>query len=264
MWGVMRRAEIAGGRAAAGAAVLLAVLALAPAAAAVEYRLQVVSLYEESFAALLRRGEFVYGASGPGLNRLEASLDRGEFPHGAILYDRPLQSVSPEVARAYGAAPVRPEIPADGERRLWHELRWDGQPGQQSVWKISPSGLRIGELDRVALRGGGPLRQYLPFTVPVKASANGRRGQALSVPLFYLWAQEERGIIWPEYLSRVLDLSDGIAAVVGVNANRSFADQVYLIVRHGEQPTTYKAVLSWRARDRSHLNDLEAPGLDQR
>lgn len=125
---------------------------------------------------------------------------------------------------------------------------------------MSPSGLRVGELDRVALKGRGPLRQFLPFT----ASTNGRRGQALSVPLLYLWAQEERGIVWPGYLSRVLELSDGIAAVVGVNANRSFADQVYLLVRHGEQPMTYKAVLSWRARDRSHLNDLEAPGLDQR
>lgn len=43
-----------------------------------------------------------------------------------------------------------------------------------------------------------------------------------------------------------MDLSDGLAAVVGVNANGSFADQVYLLVKHGEQPMTYEAVLSWR------------------
>ena len=51
--------------------------------------------------------------------------------------------------------------------------------------------------------------------------------------------------------------------VVGVNTNRSMPDQVYLIVRHEDVPTTYKAVLSWRPRDRAHLNDLEAPGADQ-
>ncbi|MEX2146562.1 MAG: hypothetical protein WED01_06065 [Candidatus Rokuibacteriota bacterium] len=228
-------------------------------AGAVEYRLQIVSIYEEAFAALLRPNEFADGASGPGLNRLEASLDRAEFPMGAILWDRPLQTVGEETARAYGAVTVRPDLPeVTGGRRLWHEVRWEGRPGEQSVWKVAPSGLRVGELDRVALKGRGPLRHFLPFT----ASASGRRGHALSVPLLYLWAEEERGTVWPGYLSRMLELSDGIAAVIGVNANRSFADHVYLLVRHGEEPTTYKAVLSWRPRDRSHLNDLETPGAD--
>ncbi|MGH7307281.1 MAG: hypothetical protein ACREK6_01150 [Candidatus Rokuibacteriota bacterium] len=239
------------------ATLLMALLAVPLAAWAVEYRLRVVSVYEEAFSALLRPNELVDGASGPGLDQLEASLDRGEFPMGAILWDRPLQTVSGEAAaRAYGAVVVRPDLPEAGARQLWHELRWEGRPGEQTVWKVSPSGLRVGELDRVALRGRGLLRQFLPFV----ASTNGRRGHALSVPLLYLWAQEERGIVWPGYLSRALELSDEIAAVVGVNTNRSFADQVYLLVRHGEQPTTYKAVLSWRPRDRSHLNDLEAPG----
>lgn len=257
--GVMRWTGVPGRRVGAAAAVLLTLLTVPLAAGAVEYRLQVVSLYEEAFGALLRLNEFVDGASGLGLNRLEASLDRAEFPMGAILGDRPPQTVGAEVARAYGAVVVRPDVPEAGGRRLWHELRWEGRPGEQTVWKVSPSGLRVGELDRVALKGRGLLRQFLPFT----ASTNGRRGHALRVPLLYLWTQEERGIVWSEYLSRVLELSDGIAAVVGVNANRSFPDHVYIVVRHEPEPTTYKAVLSWRARDRSHLNDLEAPGVDQ-
>src|ERR687891_2145526 len=60
-----RKPHAAGRRATAVAALLLALLALAPGALAIEYRLQVVSVYEESFAALLRRGEFTYGALGP-------------------------------------------------------------------------------------------------------------------------------------------------------------------------------------------------------
>ncbi|HXG01883.1 MAG TPA: hypothetical protein VNO23_00520 [Candidatus Binatia bacterium] len=226
---------------------------------AVEYRLRVVSLYQEAFSALLRAGELADGASGPGLDRLEATLDGGTLSLGAVLWDRPPQAVAAEIARAYGAVPARPDVPEAVERlRAWNELRWDGRPGERTVWKVSPSGLRVGELERVALRGRGPLRQFLPFT-----AVRGDRSPALSVPLLYLWAHEDRGTIWSGYLSGVLDLAHGIAAVVGVNANRSIPDQVYLIVRHEDVPTTYKAVLSWRPRDRSHLNDLEAPDADQ-
>lgn len=246
-------------RASVVAAIAVTLLAAPLVAGAAEYRLRVVSVYEEAFSALLRADELVDGASGPGLNRLEASLDRAEFPIGAILWDRPLQAVSDETGRAYGAVVARPDTPDAGTRRLWHELRWEGRPGEQTAWKISPSGLRVGELDRVALKGRGPLRQFIPVT----PSTNGRRSPALSVPLLYMWAQEERGVVWASYLAQRLELSEGIAAIIGVNANRSFADQVYLVVRHGEQPMTYKAVLSWRPRDRSHLNDLEAPGVDR-
>lgn len=244
------------------AAVLILLLGLLVAplpVGAVEYRLRVVSLYQEAFSALLRAGELVDGASGPGLDRLEATLDGGELSLGAVLWDRPPQAVAAETARAYGAVPARPAVPEAGERaRAWHELRWDGRPGERTVWKVSPTGLRVGELERVALKGRGPLRQFLPFT-----AVRGHRSPALSVPLLYLWAHEDGGTIWSRYLSGKLDLAHGMAVVVGVNTNRSMPDQVYLIVRHEDVPTTYKAVLSWRPRDRAHLNDLEAPGADQ-
>jgi hypothetical protein len=92
---------------------------------------------------------------------------------------------------------------------------------------------------------------------------NGRRGEVLSAPLDLLLTEEARGAAWPAYLARVLELSEGIAAVVGVSARRPFPDHVYLILRHAAEPATYKAILGWRARDRSHPDDLEAPGLDQ-
>jgi len=84
---------------------------------------------------------------------------------------------------------------------------------------------------------------------------NGTRAAALTIPLNFLWAQEERGTAWDKYISRGLDLTEGIGAVVGVNTNLLFPDQVYLIVSHAEQPTTYKAVLVWRVR----ALDREAP-----
>jgi len=46
-----------------------------------------------------------------------------------------------------------------------------------------------------------------------------------------------------------LDLSQGIGAVVGLNPNALYPDVLYLIVEQGDQPMTYRAVLSWGDRD---------------
>ena len=78
----------------------------------------------------------------------------------------------------------------------------------------------------------------------------------MKYPLAFLWFYEERGLIWDRYVSRSLDLGEGLGAVVGENSNQSFPDQAYLIVQQGAQPTTYKAVLLWR--DPGY--DLQLPG----
>jgi len=134
---------------------------------------------------------------------------------------------------------------------VWDEITWDGKPAERSVWLVLPIIRNIQEVYNVALRGTGPLRNFQPFSFPM----NGTRAAALTIPLNFLWAQEERGTAWDKYISRGLDLTEGIGAVVGVNTNLLFPDQVYLIVRHAEQPTTYKAVLVWRVR----ALDREAP-----
>jgi len=232
---------------------LIALLAVAPPAGAVEYRLQVASIFESAFVSFLKPGELADGASGPGLDRLEASLDRGEVPRGAVLFDRRVQPVRESLARAYGGARVVPRIKPGGEgSAIWDEMTWEGKPGEQSVWLVSPTLRSIQELYNVALRGTGPLRHFQPYTTPT----NGTRVAALSLPLNFLWFHEERGTAWDKYISRSLDLREGIGVVVGVNFNAMFPDQAYLIVRHVEQPATYKAVLAWRQR----RVDREAPG----
>ena len=75
---------------------------------------------------------------------------------------------------------------------------------------------------------------------------NGSRSAAVKYPLNFLWSYEERGLIWDRYVSKSLDLGDGLGAVVGENFNQAFPDTVYLIVQQGAEPTTYKAVLLWR------------------
>jgi hypothetical protein len=228
-------------------------LAAVTPARAVEYRLQVVSLWESALYPFAKTAELRDGASGPGLERLETSLDQGAVPQAVTLGDRTLRWASEQVSHAYGTVRVLAEIKpgGDGSQR-WDEVRWEGQPGERSVWVVAPSGSgRPQQLYRVVLRGDGPARQFMPY-VPV----NGSRSAAVKYPLAFLWSYEERGLIWDRYVSRSLDLGEGLGAVVGENSNQSFPDQAYLIVQQGAQPATYKAVLLWR----DPAYNFEAPG----
>ncbi len=86
------------------ASLALAALGAAPAAA-IEYRLRVANVRDEAFTSFLTSGELHDGATGPGLDRLEASLDTGDFPKAVLLYDRHLQAASDATARSYRAVP---------------------------------------------------------------------------------------------------------------------------------------------------------------
>ncbi len=221
---------------------LATLFAGAPAASAEEYRLRVVSIHEQGFYAYLKPGELTDGVAGPGLDRLQASLDRGDFPIGAVVGGRQPTPAGEARARAWGGVPVRVEPPAEAAHR-WTELRWQGKPGEQSVFVIAKTAGRPQEVVRVALRGVGPMRQYQVYVPPPGAEP---ALAALRIDLGFLWSAEERGDVWTKYVAPVLDLGQGIGVVVGANAGALLADHVYLIVKHAEGPTTYEAVLAWR------------------
>ena len=221
-------------------------------AQAVEYRLLVVNMWDSGFNAFVKPGELGDGASGQGLEELMASLDRVDVPRGPLLTDRTFRWASEMVARAYGAVRVLAEIKPGGDGRpRWDEVRWDGKPGEHSVWVVKPSGRgRPQQLYHVVLNATGPARHFIPY-----APTNGQRLVTVRYPLDFLWFHEERGDLWETYLSKNVDLSHGVAVVAGANANSLFPDMARLLVNQGEQPTTYKAVLIWRQAPA----DLEAP-----
>jgi hypothetical protein len=224
------------------AAGLLTTLVAAGPARAVEYKLEVVNLWETALAAYAKPGELRDGASGPGLDRLEVALDAGTMPGGVVLGDRTLRWASVTVSRAYGTERVLAEIrPGGAGEGRWDEVRWEGKAGERSVWVVAPSGLgRPQRLSRVVLKGDGPARQFMPY-VPV----GGSRNAAVKYPLNFLWFHEERGGLWDRYVARSLDLGEGLGAVVGENDNQSLPDHVYVIVQQAARPTTYRAVLFW-------------------
>jgi hypothetical protein len=232
-------------------AVVLGWLAAAAPAAAVEYRLQVASLHERSFA------HFFDGRIGRGegelvLDRLERSLDRAEVPSGALLY-RPVQVAGEATAAAFRAARARGEVRLAERGRLWDEVVWDGRPGERSLWVIAPSATHDQEVVHLAVRGKNGLRYYIPY----RFSRTSGPATAVGFPLNFLQFYEERGTLWPRYLERAVSLQDGVAVVVGVNQGW-YADWVYILVEHPPSPATFKVAIGWETRPEAEK--FQTPG----
>lgn len=239
--------------------VVLAVLVLSYPlpAVALEYRLRVANLHEDAFYALL--GAAGTRREGPvqGQSSLIEALDTGKAPAGILLYDRPLEAARDAVAKAFQAVRARAKAQPNGEaKHRWSEVRWEGTPGEQSVWVIAASRTRHTEVRDVALKGTGPLVRAIPHLL----SPVHRPTMALGVPLGTVQGQEGDPALWNRHLSKVLDLSDGIAVVVGVNSSSGFADHVFIVVKHAPSPATYHVVLAWKERP----HEIQAPGDDLR
>ncbi|HEV8531582.1 MAG TPA: hypothetical protein VGT00_09210 [Methylomirabilota bacterium] len=231
---------------------LALVLAGAPAQA-VEYRLLVASIYDRALTSFVSASELYNGASGPGLDKMEQALDTGTMDRGVILVQRPLQSVPTSIARAWGGVAIAADILRGGiDTPSWDEVRWQGKPGERSIWIIRSAGnARPQEIVRVTLKGAGPMRLFQPYTV-----TNGNKAAALQLPLPLVAFHESHGNVWDKFVAKNLDLRQGIGAVVGLSNNALFPDLAYLIVDQGDPPTTFKAVITWRDRD----IDRESPG----
>ena len=230
---------------------LLTVLAASSSAVAVEYRLKVASIFDQSLTSFLGTGELNDGATGPGFQRLEAELDQGTLDSGALITHRPLRAVPDSIARAWGGIAVQAQIARGGVVSLWDEVRWDGRPGERSIWIVKPDGReRPQAVKHVVLRGRTPLTIYRPYAV----SCGKSRVPVMDMPIPLMAFQESRGDVWDKYIAKSLDMSHGVGAVVGVNNQGVLADLVYIIVEQGPTPTTFEVVLTW------HDRNVEAPG----
>ena len=219
---------------------------------AVEYRLLVASIFDTTLMSFVSPPELVYGASGPGLERVEKELDTGQIGVGAMPAGRPLVSVSDDVAKAWGGVPVHGMLPARGDAGRWDEVRWQGNPGERSIWMVKGlANARPQSIRRVTLEGMGPIRQYQPYTYTGK-----ERLAVLLMPQSLIMHYESRGNVWEKWVGNGLSLDGGIAAVVARSNNALSPDSVYLIVQQTAQPTTYRTVVSWSDRE------IDREGID--
>ena len=231
-------------------------------AQAVEYRLLVASVFDTSLTSFVTAKELEYGASGPGLQRLDTAISTGAIDWGTMPVGRPLSSVPDSIARAWAGVGIRADIVRGGINiGRWDEVRWEGKPGERSIWLIKATGnARPQTVQRLTLESGGrPVRLYPPYVF-----TGSERLAVLQMPQPLIASSENRGDIWDKWEGKSIDLGQGIGAVVGLSANALNADLVYLIVQQGDQPTIYKAVVSWADPniDREMRNKI-VPGVRQ-
>jgi hypothetical protein len=103
------------------------------------------------------------------------------------------------------------------------------------------------------------LRYYIPYQV----TGNPRPSAAVAYALVFLRFYSDHSDLWSRYLSRSVSLTEGLAAVVGINDNPSFADWVYLVVEHPAKPTTFKAVIGWERRRSGDRSNFDGPMLQR-
>jgi hypothetical protein len=240
-----------GRRLAVVAVCVLAALALETPAGAVEYRLKVASIFDQSMTSFLSPGESNDGATGPGFQRLGAFLDQGSGDRGMNVTHRPLNAVPDSIARAWGGVTIRAQIARGGVVSYWDEVRWDGRPGERSIWIVKPNGRESPQaVNHVVLKGTTPLTLYQPYT----AACGTTRIPVMQLGIPLIAFQESRGDVWDKYVAKSLNLSHGIGAVVGVNNNAVLANLVYIIVEQGPTPTTFEVVITWSD------SNAQAPG----
>ncbi len=126
-------------------------LGLAGPAGAEEYRLQVASLYRDSFVHYFD-GPLGAGSGELAMDRLERDLGADRVSRGAMLGDRPGYGWD-AVAASFRGGKVVAEIRAAEDSRRCDEVVWQGAPGERSVWVIGPTTTRTQEVDQIALLG---------------------------------------------------------------------------------------------------------------
>jgi hypothetical protein len=117
---------------------------------------------------------------------------------------------------------------------------------------IAPQARRPGELYRLAIRGRGPLRHFLPYGAP----RGSYRLPVVRVPLSYLFSREADADFWTGRIAPLLDLTEGVGVIAAARDGTVEADQASIVVTHGAEPTTFTVILAWRERS----NERETPG----
>jgi hypothetical protein len=234
---------------------LVALLLMPARAQAIEYSLEVADILDSAFRYFVRgpvgRGEGELAVPG-----LVHALDQRTLGRGALLYDRDIYPAGDGVAGSYGAVPVRPTAYSSSQGKgFWKSVRWEGKPGERVVWVLIPATMHWGEVRELALAGrSGELRYYIPYGVTLSPTPS----RAVAYPLTTLRGGEGGSQLWGKYLSDAVDLSEGLAAVVGTGGING--DWVYLLVEQPPESATFRAVIGWTYRGSGAASGAAGPG----
>jgi hypothetical protein len=213
---------------------------LAMPAWAVEYRLQIVNLDFLTLSAYTDPS--TPGQAGEGsLRRLEASLDRMEFPPGALLPGREVLLLDNP---GYGGiVPSRLSILPATREQAWTTLVWDANPGDTIVFVVKSDMAAWQEVWNIGANPEGTLRR---LSLGGPSLFGARSYEVPQVSYDFLANAVDRGT-FTSWVAQHAKALNGMSLVIGQGRHRIYnPDRVYVSLRLAAEPRTYKVAIGWR------------------
>jgi hypothetical protein len=216
-----------------------------PADGLVQYHLLVTHLDFATFASYLDTA--TPGPSGAErMGRLEARLDRLEFPSTAVIPGREVQLLTD--AGYGGKAPVRFAVVPTPRNQSWTTLAWEGRPGETVAFVVKSEMQAWQEVRAVAANPEGALRR---LSIGGPSLFGGASREVPEASYDFLANAVDRGTFtrWLEQHARALN---GMAVAIGRGRAGivQTADRVYALITPPPEPRTFKLVIGWAQPER--------------
>jgi hypothetical protein len=178
------------------------------------------------------------------MGRLEARLDRQQFPPAAIIPGREVQLLEDP---AYGGTvPARVSLLPAMRQQAWTTYVFDANRGDTVAFVVQSSMAAWQEIRDVAANLEGTLRR-LSMAGP---GILGRFWQDVpEVSQDFLPNAVDRGT-FPQYVAKRAKALDGMSLVVGEGHDAFYGpDRLYVLIKLPPEPHTFKVVIGWRDHD---------------
>jgi len=208
----------------------------------VEYRLQVTHLDSRTFFAYLENSAPAW-RSEERMERLEARLDKMEFPTAAVLPGREVQLL---LDPGYGGKPVLAvQLPVI-KGQAWTTLVWQGEPGDTVAFVVKSEMRAWQEARAIATNAEGVLRR---LSIGGPALFGRQWQQVPEISYDFIANAVDRGT-FTGGVARHARTINGVSVVVG--RGRSLfqnPDRVYMLIKLPSEPRTFKLVIGWQDHD---------------
>jgi hypothetical protein len=182
------------------------------------------------------------GQAGEGsLRRLEASLDRMEFPPGALIPGREVLLLDNP---GYGGiVPSRLSILPATREQAWTTLVWDANPGDTIVFVVKSDMAAWQEVWNIGANPEGTLRR---LSLGGPSLFGARSYEVPQVSYDFLANAVDRGT-FTSWVAQHAKALNGMSLVIGQGRHRIYnPDRVYVSLRLAAEPRTYKVAIGWR------------------
>jgi hypothetical protein len=206
---------------------------------AVEYRLQVANIDDETFSSYEGKAPSFWSMKEP-MGRLEARLDDNQFSRADILPGHHVELLEDP---AYGSTtPTNVSLLPATRHQDWSTVVFDANPGDTVAFVVRTDLVGWKQAVDVAADDHGTLRR-------LSIGGPGIFGGSREVPQVsqdFLAEAVDRGT-FPQWVAQHAKAVDGMSFVVGQGENtQAYSDRVYITLKLPPQPHTFQAVIGWQ------------------